>query len=360
MIASWYTAPVGGSLRSVFPAVLSVVLLGSAVSDASAACPAPYTTDNLLADLMAAETAVKGKDAAGAGTAAGKLESGLPCLDVALPRPIAGRAYRAIGGGFVVAGNGDKGEDWLRTAAELEPTFAYGVEDLPGDHPVRGVYDTAKASSGGEEVVGGPLVSPETWVDGRKQVTEAKARADRPHLVQVKGAAGVQGWIVDGAAFPPEVATKGSAGSRPGDVADAKPPKGEKPPKAAKPPKGEEPAGTEPVADAKPPKPPKPNATTVGSNGVAIVKRKRPWEKTPLLIGGTAIVLGGAGVYGLSFVSHGQFEQADTLADVEALRTRTNTYFVTSLAVIGVGVGTFTWGAILADQGPIAGLHVRF
>ncbi len=341
-------------MRSVITGVLSTLLL---VSDAAAACPAPYTVDSLLADLMATEAAVQGKDAGAGGTGAGKLESGLPCLDVTLPRPIAGRAYRAIGGGFVVAGDATKGGDWLRTAAELEPTYAYGVEDLPMGHPVRDVYDASKLASGGDEVVVGTPTG-ELYVDGRK-VTEAKARPDRPHVVQLKSANGVQGWLIVGAAFPPEVvpAVSGSRPDKvpPGKVAADKPKPTDKPPKPEKPPKGAD----EPVAEAKPPKPPK-NTTTVGSDGVAMVGRKRPWEKTPLLIGGAAIVLGGASVYGLSYLTRQDFDAATSIDDVELLRTRTNTYFVASLAVIGVGVGTVTWGAILAEPGPLAGVHFRF
>lgn len=324
---------------SLLSGVAGLLLAG----DAWAACPAPYTTDSLLADLTATEKAVRDRSAGDAGAGAGKLEAGLPCLDVPLPRPIAGKAYRAIGGGYVVAGDA-KGKGWLVTAAELEPTFAYGVEDLAADHPVRDAYTAAKASSSGEEVVGGPVpAGTEVYVDGRKMTTDLKAKAGRPHVVQQKGASGVTGWLVDGATFPTELVPAGSSGTRPkdGDVATAKPPKGEKPPK-----------------EAKAPKPPKNGGSTTG--GVTMIDRKRPWEKTPLLLGGTAVVLGGGAVYGLSYLARQKFEGATTKADLDLYHSRTNTYFIAALAVTGVGVGTLTWGAILSDSGPVAGLQFEF
>ncbi len=331
-------------MRSVLPRfaprMVSVGLLVLA-ADAWGACAAPYTTDNLLADLTSTEKAVRGKDSAASGAGAGKLEAGLPCLDGPLPRPIAGKAYRAIGGGFVVAGDAAKGQGWLTTAAELEPTFAYGVEDLPNDHPVRPVYDAAKLASGGDDVVLGPVTG-EVFVDGRKMTTEIKAKDGRPHVVQHKTEAGLAGWLVQGVAFPPEVVPPVKGG---GD-------KPAKEPKPAKPPKGGE------VTAAKPPK--GGPTTMVDENGMTIVKRKRPWEKTPLLIGGAAVVVGGGAVYGLSFLTRQKFEEATTKADVELYSQRTNTYVIASLAVLGVGAGTLTWGAILSESGPVAGLNFKF
>ena len=63
------------------------------------------------------------------------LHDGIRCLNEAMPSQVAGRTYRAIGGGLSMGGDSNEGFNWLVTAASLEPSFEYGLEDLAMDHP---------------------------------------------------------------------------------------------------------------------------------------------------------------------------------------------------------------------------------
>ena len=135
--------------------ITSVWLAGVLIvpGTALAQCPTAYTIDSLLTDLTTIESSLRSGDDAGAAAVAVTMEKGLPCLNELIPVMIVGRAYRAVGAGKAAGGDEDGGKMWFRTATEIEQSFDYGIEDLPVDHPVRGVYAAAKLESSGEVVV---------------------------------------------------------------------------------------------------------------------------------------------------------------------------------------------------------------
>ncbi|MEQ1501272.1 MAG: hypothetical protein ABMB14_03535 [Myxococcota bacterium] len=340
--------------------MVSVVLWGIVAGGRSAAaadCPEPYSVDAMLEDLVSVETFLRNNDDENAGKASANLQNGFGCMTEVLPRMIAGRAIRAVGAGLVVSGDPDGGGAWLRTAAEIEQSFAYGLEDLSETSPVRDVYATAQLAAGGEEapVAGATLAAGAAYLDGRK-LLEPKARGDRWHVFQFDGGSGVKSWVIDGNAFPDEVLVLAAP------VAAGKAKKVKDPPVTApKPVPVPVAAAPKPVVDAAPsPKPARPLQSKVAGSTV-VIERDRPWEKTPLMIGGGIVVAGAGAVYYASFATRQKFEDATSPDPLKSLQGQTNRLYIASLAVLAVGAGTLTWGVILdGDGAPLPALRVRF
>ena len=90
-------------------------------------------------------------------------------------------------------------------------------------------------------------------------------------------------------------------------------------------------------------------------------RAKRPWEKTPLLIGGGAILAGAGGIYFAATQSRKAFNEGKTLNEIEKLQGTTNQLVIASAATLGVGVGVLTWGVILDGSGsPLPAVNFRF
>jgi hypothetical protein len=380
---------------------------------AYAACPEPYSTDALLADMSAAEVAIRKSDGAGARTAATRLEAGLPCLAEVLPSILVGRTYRAMAGSFTLGGDAPRASRWFTTAVEIESAYEYGLEDLPDPHPVRTAWAEAKFQAPTDPVRldGKTWAAGKIYLDGRVQSGTPGARAGRPHLLQWNNGTVVQSWVIDGAAIPdaviaaPVVAvvetSKGKAAKPPKGgpvpvpttpapapkVTQAPPPPKVEPkapapapePKVAKAPptpkveeKAPEPAPEPKVAKAPPPpkvdakpekaaKPPKP--VTLSDSGAVVLQRQRPWEKTPLLVGGAALLAGSGVLYWQAAVHDQRFwndPSVDTRAEVNAELSAVNTFFLASGAALALGAGTLTWGIILDGGAPLPTFHLRF
>jgi hypothetical protein len=200
-------------------AVILLFVCLMAVSTAFAECPRPYSTDNLLADLLATEEFLRNSDDAAAKVSAGQMRDGLDCLPEVLPPTIVGRLYRAVGGGLYMGG-GDKDQAllWFRTASEHEQSFDYGLQDLPAGHILRGVNIRSRDDSGGDRVPieGMAFVEGKHYLDGRENKSP-KARLKRPHLYQYLVDGKVLSYLIDGNAFPSHVLISEEA------VADATP-----------------------------------------------------------------------------------------------------------------------------------------
>lgn len=334
----------------------------------AADCPEPYSVETMLEDLVAVETFLRNADDELAGKAGEKLEAGFGCMTEVVPRMIVGRAIRAVGSGLVAGGNDEKGESWFRTAAELEQSFDFGIEDMPETHRIRDVYATAKSSSSGEEVVvaGATLATGTAYLDGRKML-EPKARMDRLHLFQFDGGSGAKTWVIEGNHFPDEVLVLAPPPVV-GKNGKVKPVKGVEPvptavaaaPKptvaAPKPTTAPKPTAPQPVA----PKPVRTSVSNTGQNTV-VLERQRPWEKTPLLIGGGTVIAGGVAVYYASYVARQKFNDSNDVDELEPLQSQVNRLAIASMAILAVGAGTVTWGVILDGSGPpLPSVQFRF
>jgi hypothetical protein len=319
-------------------ALLSLLLAPTAAAED---CAAPYNVDAMLGDLVAVETFLRNSDDANAGKAAEVLANGLNCMNELLPRMIVGRTLRAVGAGLVAGGSADAGEDWLRTAAVLDQSFDFGIEDLPVEHPIREVYANAKRTATTEPVVveGRSLVEGTHWLDG-KEITEPAARIDQWHILQQDAGSGLRSWVIEGNRFPDEVLRTTEA------VAQTK-----KKPKEPKPDKVK--AGPTTALADKPP-PIDPNKKVVGV-------RDRPWEKSPLMAAGGALTAGAGVVYYMSYRSRQAFdEEQRSRPNLDRAYRSTNQLVIATYAVLAVGAGTFTWGAILDGGTTIPAVRVRF
>jgi hypothetical protein len=138
---------------------------------------------------------------------------------------------------------------------------------------------------------------------------------------------------------PPKVAPAPKPAPEPKPVPAAKveEPKPEPEPKVAEEPKPE-------------PKAKEPHVASTAPGQTVVVERQRPWEKTPLIIGG-GVLLGGAGLlYWQAAQHHSAFyngAEVDTSSEVLAEQSATNTFLLASGALFAVGAGTLTWGVIL-------------
>lgn len=323
-------------------------------TNAHAACAEAYSIDALVGDMEAVETFLRNADDENAGVAAHKLVEGLPCMGELLPRPLVGRTLRAVGGGLVASGDREVGAGWLRTAAEIEQVFDYGLEDLPEVHPVREVYADVKGASGGEAVAvpDAGLVTATVYLDGRKLI-EPAARLERWHVLQIDDGAKVRSWVIEGNTFPVDALVSTAP------VASGKKPKPTKPePVAAapvpKPTKVVEPS-PEPALEPKPK--PKPVAL---SNGPVTIERDRPWEKTPLMIGGGAVVAASGALWFLADRTLSEFKDVNDDDALDDLYSRTNRMVLAASVVAGVGVGTLTWGVILDGSTGVPAVRFRF
>ena len=350
-----------GFARWIALAALAVASPGVALA---ADCAAPYPTDALLADLIAAEAALRDGNNEEAKAVSTRMAAGLGCLDAALPRQLIGRTYRAIGAGLVAGGEAAQGGGWFLTATEVDQSYDYGVGELPADSPVRSAYLDAKAVTADLVVLPDKqFVEGSFKLDGRG-IEAPAARPGRPHLLQkVDGA--VESWVIQGAAFPDEVIESAIA-----TVAvvepegkKAKAPK-EKKAKEPKEKKAKEPKET--VAKApkeKKAKEPKEKKTKTASNTFSAdgsIKRKRPREKTPLMIAGGVLLGAAGGVYYMAGQKRAAFNDSNDMKEIDKLQGQTNRLVLASAAVAAVGAGTLTWGIILDGNTAVPTVRVRF
>lgn len=325
-------------------AALAVASLLTPVAALADECAAPFTVDDLLSELNRVEFAAQDGDASVAGSAARDLEKGLGCLDARLVPALVGRTYRSMAAGFIVGGDQARGEAWMLTAVEVDPQFSFGLEEFAADHPVSQALRRLQQTAGDPEpvAVGRSFVEGRVFLNGR-QIREPAATLGRPHLLQLDTDS-VRSWVIEGATFPEAILVSDTPAAAKG--ADAKPKKE----KAAKAPK----AAKERSAKSAGPTP----APADGSfQGV----RQRPPEKTPLIIGGAAVVLGAGAMYTGAILSRRKFDSiGDSESDLRRAQLATNRLFLGSIAVFAIGAGTTTWGIILDGGTAMPHVHVRF
>lgn len=395
-----YAAAVGGRLRTLGIVTAALFMASPALA---ADCPTPYTLDNVLEDLTAIETAVRESDDAATAEAGKKMGAGLACLDEVLPALISARTYRAVGAGFLAGGDEASADKWLRTALEIDPTWEYGLQDVPEGHPLRPHFEELRREPATDPVAVENKVfgEGEYYLNGRK-ISRPQARTDRYHVFQAKTAV-LATEVIEGNAFPESALVA----SEPVADASGKPKKDKKPKeKSAKAPKDKSKKGPK-EEKQKVAKAPKTRTKTVknpdGTTKVITI-RKRPPEKIPLLIGGGAIIAGS----GLLYYSAGQKAKVfdpdhpsaiksvlsgTHMADIngvlgepdgsmvicedgrtpevdgcyvsprdeaERVRKSVNQLVAASASLLVVGVGVTTWGVLVDGDRVMPTVNLRF
>ncbi len=300
----------------------------AAPAAATAACPAPYAADQLLTDMAAVEEALRAHDDSEASTRGDALETGLGCADEVLAPIVLGRVYRAIAAGKLSGGDEGRARQWFATAVEIDPSFEYGIAEVPEQHPVRDVYgDSLLAYTPAPTPVEGRVFasSAATWLDGRK-LAEPEAVESRPHLLQLDAEGAVSSWVIDGNRFPDEVladpalASDDSGGRRRGNRGDDEVGAGAR--NARSVPRAVCPSGR------------------LRTDGTSC----RPFGKTPLLAGGVVVGLGAGALYATSFGASAAFDDAGQPDEIQRLRSRTNNTVLASGAALALGAAGLTFG----------------
>lgn len=298
-----------------------LAMLVAAMAPAQAACPEAIELDVVLSRTTAIEEAIAGDRTLNARDEARRLRDEVRCLDAPLPDVrTAAELARAIGSGYVAAGDMALGKPWLRTALDLEADYVWTLAD---DHPVMEVWRALSRDPDSEPVLFSDegFVGP-AWLDGAS-ITEASARPDRPHIFQV-GEAPTETLIIFGNRFPTEALGRPSKASR---------------------------------------RRPRPSVTeSRRAEQPLVVDRLRPPEKTPLLVGGAALIVMAGGMYALAAQRRQRFddpEVATTLEELTSLRNQVNGLVIASAATLAIGAGGATWGSLVDARGS-ATLRVRF
>ncbi len=298
----------------------------------AAPCAAPVRAAAVVASLQDALVAIRIDDEEGLQAAAKALQEGLPCLAEKVPPPLLASAYRVLGLAAFRRGEADEAARWVRSALELDPTFAWGVEELPADDPFRPFFDGERTAADVPPVaVSGRTLQPpdgaQVYLDGRR-LSEAAATPDRYHLLQVVSG-GVRTELIVGNAFPRDLLGEGGEEEAPA-ARGRKKRKGRNDRAAETRPEDEEP---------------------YPATRITVAKRKRPKAKTPLMLAGGLGLVASGGLYGASFWARARFDEAATEEELLAAASLTNNLLIASGVAAVAGLGIEWWGIAL-DGGP--------
>lgn len=320
----------------------SALLLAAALTGAVAVLPAhaqdatcteAYPSGEMVLDLQEIEQAIIDQDGEAAIANVSTITGNLPCIEQKLPRSFMGRVYRGIAGGYYVGGDRKTSEAWFRTAIEIDGSYRYGLEDLPGDHPLRTVYSSMLQADGVEPVRLDDRVFKRegSWfLDGRL-VEAPAARPGRPHLLQLETPeGGVETWFFQGTGFPQELLEEKR-------VSD-----GRKKDKTKK---------KRTRFDVE--------VHEMGQEARE-VGRSAPPEQVPLLVGGGTLIAGAVAMTFGSYLSQRNFTTIrGSETDLRKAQQGTNRLAVGAVAMAAVGAGALTYGIIIDDGGRPTGVRLR-
>jgi hypothetical protein len=307
----------------------SIFLLGGLLlsSPAEAGCEQPYMGSDIVADLGTLTVSLRDLDQEAYNVAAVRMEAGLGCIRETLPPLVFSSAYRYIGTRYYFEGDLPNANRWLRSALEIDPNFAWDINEIDEDHPLRGVMAKARAEAQTSPVTieGMELNIPSgsrLLMDGRN-LTRPEATADRPHLLQVVAESDDsvrQVLLIEGYAIPERFLV--AAGS------------------------------TEPVSDGGT------QALTLEEDlfRVSTIERVRPKAKTPLMVAGGATGLAASGLYILSNRYRTDFEAAGTTEALEKSARMTNTMVLLTGITLAAGLGVEFAGVRMGVSG--AGISI--
>ncbi len=306
---------------------------------ARAECPTKYQLPNMAKDLGTMQSALRSLDEEAFRGAGERLSAGLQCMATPAPSAVHATAYRLLGAYHHLAGDEQIARSWFRAALELDPAFSWDVRDFDVGHPIRIAFEEESAAldSNLAEVPDKLLSVPagsELLMDGRP-LTAAAATLERPHLIQQVGSdkAVRNTWLIQGNEFPAVLLqVAGETNAQATLVIDEKPSKERKSREKKK--KDEE--AEEVVVQE-----------NAGTGDVVVVDRARPPMKTPLLILSGVGVAAAGGTYVASYMTRKKFDAATTSAEVDQLRTTTNTLVLASGGVALVALGIGYWGVLL-------------
>jgi len=320
------------------PAVLLGAALGLGalalpeLAHAQEGCSGTYASDQLVLDVQELERSVIDQDDKAAIATAVKVRNNLACVEQRLPLGFLGRVYRGLAGAYYVGGDRKTAETWYRTALEIDRTFRYGVEDLPGDHPLRMVY--ASMLQAEEEdaipVTGKAFQDGGEWfLDGRR-VEAPTARPGRPHVLQRDYEGTVQTWLMEGNGFPSQALQDGKNLAEDGRRRRNR---------------------DRSKYDV--------DVQHMGQ-GAVIVQRSQPPEQIPLIVAGSTLIAASVGLTAGSYFSKRHFTTIeDSEEDLARAQQTTNRLALGAMATAALGAGSLTYGIAIGQEGRRFGGAVR-
>lgn len=325
-------------MRAFLPHIAGLslcALLALAPSQASAACEAMYSDDALLVDIQTMAGALREHDAAALKGTGDAMKAGLGCMRAPMPPALFATVYRMLGVSEFENGNAEEAHKWFLSASELDPTHEWDIQDVAPGSPLFDAYDKARAQSGASPVAveGLELNAPAgstLYIDGRP-LDAAEATLGRYHLLQQVSNGQVRAsWLIEGNAFPEKLLREPTLS------------------------RNEEKAAEDAERDAQ--KRGRKEAEVLAggytTDEVVAVKRETPKAKVPLIAAGAVGLLAAGGVYGASYMTAQQFEQAATTDEVLAVQQLTNTLVIASGGVLLAGAGVGVWGILIDDSAP--------
>ena len=312
---------------------IGVISLVGFSGTAIAECQGPVDAHQLLAAYQTVQFMMASGDTQAVVDAGIDLEVNLACLTDLVPPALFAGVYRALGASHAFAEQEKEASYWFLIARQLDSTSTFGVDELPFDSPVRALFDAAIAESLVPPIpVPGMHLAPPAnslvILDG-KEISVAAATPDRYHLVQLAYSDGRirRSWVILGNAFPANLLAAGVAETETiGPVAEI-----------AK----EDPALLV-IADEEG------MPTGYDANDFVRIGRDRPRWKTPSMITGGATIAGSLILYGASFYAQGQFEAAETEADLYRYQNLTNRLTVGASALFVLGGAAGSWGVMMS------------
>jgi hypothetical protein len=329
-------------MKNLSSLLLGLTLIGGAAlasGTAQAECQAAYTSDALLGDIQVMATALQSKDAEVLKARGAVLEAGLVCLREPMPPALYATVYRMMGVAAFENGDPKLAEQWFHSALELDPTHEWDIADVPPGTPLFTAYSEARRASAAAVAIEGMVLNAPAGssllIDGRP-LEDAAATPDRFHLIQqvsTSNGAVRASWLVMGNAFPEQLLMEESLSRN--EVKEQE--------------QAEEDAGKGRRKDEEV------LAGGYTESEVTSVARERPRAKIPLLAAGSVGLLAAGGIYGASFATQSQFNEATTTEDLLAAQQLTNTLVIASGGALLMGAGVGVWGAVI-DDGSTPGL----
>ena len=292
-------------------------LLGLTQSVMAAECPEEYTAEKVQADLQAATAALKANDSKALKASTTVIEANILCMKTPAPPQVFGTLYRLIGVGYFKSKDEVNAKRWLSLAVELDPGYQWSFDEIAQGDPFRPYYASLRSTASLKRV---PIPEKaididsgtKLWLDGRK-LTEASATVDRPHVLLLANSEDrvvQERHLIEGNAIPEQY-----------------------------------------LGDIQVPK----KSTSTDIFAVTKVQRERPKGKTPLLVLGSVTLAASAGMYGATFGTNAQFQDAVKSSkpsdELESLRAKNNTLVVSSMLLGGVGAG-LTFTGVMLDGSP--------
>ena len=319
-----------------------LVCLALALPAVAQECEEPYTVDALLTNLAESEAALRSNDFASANTSASTMAVGLGCLDDIIPSIMLPRVFRAVGGSMFVGGDPDEAFLWLRTAAQLDPSFTYAPDQLPEGSPVHSAWKLAMLEADGEtQSVDREFGDGSHFLDGT-MVQAPAAMGDRFHIYQ-RVLDETYTFLIQGAEFPEQAF--GPLGEEPEEVITEV---------------SAQDALVEAATAEVEVEEDEPEDTVFTPEQVQ--SKSWPAERVVLVGAGGASLAASGILWGMSAGSRSSFDQSGTVSDMDKFQASTNTLFLSSAASAGVGAGLLGVGVLffVVDGDPRPTLDIRF